>query len=63
MRAQGVATLRVTKVRNESFENDYGQFEMHPSFDVVVNYNRTISLTVPGVTSATGTIFTVDRGA
>lgn len=56
MAAQGVATLRVTEVRNPYFEDDHSQFEANPSFDIVVTSNRSISLTIPGVISASGNL-------
>jgi hypothetical protein len=44
----GAAILRVTDVRNPKFKDDRGLFEANPSFDVVVQHQRTIEFSIPG---------------
>lgn len=39
MKAENLMVLRVDQVRNPSFENDKGQFEYHPNFDLVLTHN------------------------
>jgi len=48
LRAMGIGLLRVTNVRNPYFQDDRNQIEANPNFDLVVTYNRTISMTTPG---------------
>jgi len=59
LRKQNIGILRVTKVRNEKFEDDEHKFEAHPSFDLTITNDRTLSVTTPKVTTIDGTIHSV----
>lgn len=48
-RAAGLGVLRVANVRPNPFENDRGQYEFMPSFDMDLAYNREIGQTVPRI--------------
>lgn len=45
-----VGLLRVSKVQNVPFEDDRGRFEYHPSFDVVLRHNQSLTIVVPSAT-------------
>lgn len=46
-RQAGVSVLRVTGVRTPFLVLDKDQFEGNPSFDIVFQHNRTVTMTVP----------------
>lgn len=58
LRANGVGVLRVTEIRTPYFENDRGQFEPSPSFDLTLTNLRSLQRKAPGATS---TVITVER--
>lgn len=53
-KSAGVGVLRVTKIRNPKFKDDREVFEANPNFDVVVQYKREISATVPATNIVQG---------
>ena len=55
-RAAGLGILRVRNVRPNPFENDRGQFEFMPSFDMELTYNREVGQTVPRIVDLIGQI-------
>lgn len=59
LRRNNIGLLRVTKVRNEKFENESHQFEAHPSFDITITVNRTLSVEIPKITYVDGDIIKV----
>jgi hypothetical protein len=57
--AQNVGLLRVTQVRNPYFEDDRHRMEAHPSFDIVLTYNKDIEMQIPGTNIIDGDIYPV----
>jgi hypothetical protein len=57
--AQGVGVLKVFDVRNPYFQDDRGQFEASPSFDMTLCHNMVIVSTVPILVSETLKIYPV----
>ncbi|MEG0207035.1 phage gateway protein [Citrobacter sp.] len=55
-RAAGLGILRVANVRPNPFENDRGQYEFMPSFDMELTYNREIGQVVPRIVELIGEI-------
>lgn len=56
MKSNNLMVLRVDQVRNPSFENDKGQFEYHPNFDIVLTHNSVRSLKIAATDIIEGTI-------
>jgi hypothetical protein len=50
----GIGILRVTDVRNPSFEDDSHQYEYRPSFDITFCYRKIINFVVPSTDTAIG---------
>ena len=57
--AQGVGVLRIGEIRNPYFEDDRGQFEASPSFDMTLTHNQVIVSSVPILVSETLKIYPV----
>jgi hypothetical protein len=53
-KAQGVAGLRITNIRNPAFKDDRDVFEFNPNFDVVLQYLRQMTATVPATNIVQG---------
>lgn len=51
--------LRITQVRNETFDDDESRFEFHPNFDVIIVHSREFETVVPRVDHITGQAFPV----
>ncbi len=49
-----VSTLRVTDVRTPFIILDRDRFEGHPNFDITLQHNRLLTLTVPAASSIVG---------
>lgn len=45
----GIGVLRISDIRQQSFDNDRDQFEFMPSFDLNIVYNRKINQKVPKI--------------
>lgn len=58
-RKAGIGILRTPNVRPNPFENDRGQYEFMPSFDLEMVYNRKINETVPPIVEIMGELFRV----
>ncbi|ATW57888.1 hypothetical protein CNR33_00042 [Pseudomonas phage tabernarius] len=56
MKAKNLMVLRVDQVRNPSFENDKGQFEYHPNFDLVLTHNAMRRIKIDTTEVVEGTI-------
>lgn len=55
-RAAGIGVMRIPHVRSQVFENDRGQYEFMPSFDMELAYNRQIGDVVPKIVELMGII-------
>lgn len=55
-RAAGLGVLRVKNIKPNPFENDRGQFEFMPSFEMELAYNRQIGQRVPKIVDLIGEI-------
>lgn len=58
--ASGLNVLKVAEVRNPWFENDRNQFEAMPNFDLTITHEKSITLVIGAITSATGDVINVD---
>lgn len=58
MKAAGVGVLRVTDLRNPYFKDDRDQYQASPSFDFIVQYNRSIAWTDAALVSIESTVGT-----
>lgn len=59
MRVEDISILRITDVRNPSFQNDQGVWEQSPSFDATITYRDERRFTVPALTSTDAKIYRV----
>lgn len=55
-KTQGVGTLRVRDIRNPKFKDDRDIFEANPNFDVVLQYQRSITATIPATKIVQGAV-------
>lgn len=58
--AAGVGIMRITDVRNPTFDNEQDQQEFVPNFDMQLSYIRTITSTVQRVVELTGEVHKVN---
>lgn len=63
MKAENLMVLRVEQVRNPSFENDRGQFEYHPNFDLVLTHNSIRQIQIDSTDVIEGQINFVKDGS
>ncbi len=54
MRAAGASLIRITDIRNPYFVDDKMRYEAHPSFDVHLQHERSVSRSIPAATSVIG---------
>lgn len=55
----GLNLIQSKRIMNNDFIDDKARFQLHPSFDVEIQHERSIIRTVPSVTSAQGDLYRV----
>ncbi len=56
MKSHNLLVLRVEQVRNPNFENDRGQFEYHPNFDLVLTHSSIRQIPIDSTSVVEGEI-------
>ena len=59
LRAQGIKVLRITDVTNPYWVDDRERFEANPSFNVVLQHQQDLDLTVPDISATEVDIYAV----
>lgn len=63
LRAQSVAVLRVSDLRNPYFIDDKVRYEGNPNFDIIVTSERDIEFATPAAVSVEGALSPIPPGA